>query len=190
VSQTDQPAAMRLQTARLHLIPMSPSQLRRYLYDLSSLEAELGLEVSQAIMAAPLRRAIGMKLAGGERLATADWLWVTYWLIVIRQSRFGAGLIGFKGLPDAQGNVEIGYGIDPVARRQGYVTEAVTALIQWAFQFDACQVIQADTLKTNLGSRRVLQKVGMTVYEETADKLFWRLEKGSWNRNSGRKPNR
>ncbi len=59
--------------------------------------------------------------------------WITYWLIRVPPEGFGAGLIGFKGLPDQNGVVEVGYGIDPEFRNFGYTTEALGGLIQWAF---------------------------------------------------------
>ena len=48
-----------------------------------------------------------------------DHPWLTFWLIVINDQRVGAGMVGFKGAPNAAGESEIGYGIDPVYRGQG-----------------------------------------------------------------------
>ncbi len=95
---------------------------------------------------------------------------------MIREPLFGAGLAGFKGLPDAAGEVEIGYGIDPICQGHGYMTEAARALIEWAFQSPTCRaVIAPNTL--NPASNRVLEKVGMVVYEETGTARSWRIDK-------------
>jgi RimJ/RimL family protein N-acetyltransferase len=76
------------------------------------------------------------------------------------------------------GEVEIGYGIAPEFGGRGYMTEAVRALIAWAFEHPDCHtVIAAGVLKTNLPSIRVVQKAGMTCYRATADMLFWRIRR-------------
>jgi ribosomal-protein-alanine N-acetyltransferase len=78
--------------------------------------------------------------------------------------------------------VEIGYGIDPYTRRQGYTTEAVQALIDWAFSHPECRSIVAPgTLKANIASNRVLEKVGMWVVDESADTLSWAITRPDWN---------
>ncbi len=102
--------------------------------------------------------------------------WYTYWLLIITKVPIGVGLAGFKGLPNEQGEVEIGYGIDPAYQKQGYTTEAVQAQIAWAFEEPACQsVVARDTKKSNVASLRVLAKVGMTQYQETEDAFYLRV---------------
>ena len=89
-------------------------------------------------------------------------------------------MVGFKGIPDHSGESEIGYGISPVFRGNGYMTEAVQALTAWAFGHEQCRAVVAlDVLRTNIASQRVLEKVGMHVYHETADTLDWRIEKAA-----------
>ena len=44
------------------------------------------------------------------------------------------GQVGFKGLPDEQGNVEIGFGFHPNYGGQGYATEMVRAQVAWALE--------------------------------------------------------
>ena len=51
------------------------------------------------------------------------------------------GTCAYKGKPDANGMVEIGYEIIPDYRLQGYATEAALALINHAFQFPGIQKI-------------------------------------------------
>jgi len=170
-----------LKTNRLELIPLSSAQLQRYLDSPDQLEQELNLHISRDVVTERVRRAIRMKI---EKMAAADekrFAWHTYWLIVIAESSFGAGLAGFKGLPDERGQVEIGYGIDPSCQGQGYITEAARALIRWAFEESAClSVVARDTKKWNTASLRVLTKVGMTVYEESEDAFCLRVERSAF----------
>jgi len=79
-----------------------------------------------------------------------------------RISRLADGLavggIGFKGRPDG-GSVEVGYGLVPSARGQGYAAEAVIALLGVATGQGLTKVI-ADTTLDNIASQRTLVRAG------------------------------
>jgi ribosomal-protein-alanine N-acetyltransferase len=165
-------------TERLRLIPLTLDQLRNYLADPGEVERQLKLEVSRDILTDRLRRAIEMKVAKMERADRAEHAWYTYWLIVVEEQHYGAGLAGYKGLPDEHGEIEIGYGIDGAYRNRGFMTEAVRGLIAWAFQDESCTaVIAPDTKRWNKASNRVLEKAGMRVYNETEGALDWRVDR-------------
>jgi len=169
---------MEIETERLRLIPLSMDQLQCCIGNPEAVEEEFGIEVSREIVTDRLRRAIGMKVAKMKCAAPSDHEWYTYWLIVVKVSRYGAGLVGFKGIPDRKGQVEIGYGIDPGYRNKGYMSEAVKRMIEWAFEDRRCRaVIAPDTKRWNVASHRVLEKVGMQVYSETETALDWRIDK-------------
>ena len=167
-----------LNTERLQLIALNARQLELYLEDPDCLEQELGIAVSRAVLTERAQRAIRIKLSKMINVPVSQHSWYTYWLLVINHLHVGAGLAGFKGFPDQQGEAEIGYGIDPTYQSRGYMTEAVQALITWAFEEQACHsIIAPDTKKSNLASNRILTKVGMRMYAETEDANFWRLDR-------------
>lgn len=85
------------------------------------------------------------------------------------------GEAGFKGLPDAGGQVEIGYGVSASHRGRGLATEAVVALCAWAFEHKAVTRIRAECLPDNEGSIRVLRRAGFTEANSDADMLRWTL---------------
>lgn len=176
-----------LETRRLRLIALTRDQLALLLDQPAALEPALGCTVSRAVLTDRVRRALQMKLAKLERAEPERHPWFTYWLIVVRARSFGAGLAGFKGFPDSAGAAEIGYGIDPAFQNQGYTTEAVQALLAWAFAEPACRsVVAPATLKTNPASERVLAKLGLSVYAETETSRSWRLEREHFrNRSAG-----
>ena len=175
---------MTVDTERLTLIPLTQDQLRLVLPDLDALERQLEGEIDPRIVDEAVIRAVRMKIDRMETIERHLHPWYTYWLIALREANLGVGLMGYKGEPCIQGKydhigeVEIGYGIAPDHRRQGYTTEAAHGLITWAFQDPECvAVIAADVLKTNIPSQRVLEKVGMMLYRETEETQFWRIDK-------------
>ena len=166
------------QSKHLNLIPLTLKQLDLYLADPQQLEQELGFPISRSVLTERVQRAIEIKVSKMTRVEERVHTWYTYWLVVVAKEPFGAGLVGFKGYPSEAGEVEIGYGIAPRCQGKGYTTEAVKALITWAFEEPDCKsVVAPDTKKRNVASNRVLEKVGMHVYEETDDALFWRLDR-------------
>ncbi|MGW4293294.1 GNAT family N-acetyltransferase [Micromonospora chersina] len=54
--------------------------------------------------------------------------------IVDRRTALVIGGIGFFGPPDALGLVELGYGVAPEVEGRGYATEALRALLAWAYR--------------------------------------------------------
>ena len=68
---------------------------------------------------------------------------------------------GFKGPPDDEGTVEIGYSLLPPYRNKGHTTEAVQALVSWAFERPEVARVIAEAQPGNTASIRVLQKAGL-----------------------------
>jgi [ribosomal protein S5]-alanine N-acetyltransferase len=100
-------------------------------------------------------------------------LWYRYWLIINVDDNVIIGGICFKGHPDQNGQVEIGYGIDENYQNRGYATEAVAELIDWSQKQSGVIKVTAETEKGNVSSQRVLQKCGMTKYDENEENYYW-----------------
>ena len=77
------------------------------------------------------------------------------------------GGIGFKGAP-RDGRVEVGYGLAPSARGQGYAAEALTALLTVAAGHGVSRVV-ADTDDDNLASQRTLERAGFRLTGANGD---------------------
>ena len=173
-----------IQAERIELIPLSQDQLKSYL-EKEELFARTVSRASRIILTPVLQKAIRMKLDKLNQASRDDIPWITYWLIKVPPDGFGAGLIGFKGIPNQTGIVEIGYGIDPSFRNQGYMTEAVLALFKWAFGDPRCQrIIAPNTDRSNLASNRVLEKAGMRIYTEGPNTLSWCIDKERYIQNN------
>lgn len=161
-----------LQTQRLHIIPLTLSQLQLCLNDLPALEAELGLPISRDVHTERVQAAIHKKIEKMTGMAEAHHPWQTYWLIAISENNFGAGLAGFKGYPDENGSSEIGYGIDPIYQNKGYMSEAVQALVNWALQNPFCMRVTATAVE-NPASRRLLEKLGARLVADDGKSTSW-----------------
>ena len=89
---------------------------------------------------------------------------------------------GYKGAPDKEGMVEIGYAIVPEYRRRGFASEAARGLASHAFSHPEVNLVQAHTLKDGTASIGVLKKLGMkyagTAHDpEEGEVLRWVMER-------------
>ena len=87
-----------------------------------------------------------------------DWNWYATWIIEKKDGTI-IGDLCFKGL-NADGSVEIGYGITEENQGQGYATEAVKAAASWALKQPRVCRVEAETEPENKKSQRVLEKCG------------------------------
>lgn len=99
------------------------------------------------------------------------------WFVINQENNTVIGDIGFKGKPNSENIVEIGYGIVPSAQGKGYATEAVQKLIDWAFSNKNINKIVAECLDENIPSIRVLEKLQMKRMGSENNMLKWQLEK-------------
>ncbi len=86
--------------------------------------------------------------------------WSFWYLVTAQAPNQLIGICGFKGRPDEQGSVEIAYSVLDDFRQQGFATEAVAALVAWAFSHFNVKEVCAETLPHLRQSIRVLEKNG------------------------------
>ena len=70
------------------------------------------------------------------------------------------GDVGFMGPPDETGAVSLLCAFAVPARGQGYATEALGALLEWASGQEGLTCVLADTTRSNHIARRLLERVG------------------------------
>ena len=85
------------------------------------------------------------------------------------------GDIGFHAPPDELGEVSIGFGIVPAARRRGYAVEALRVVLDWALGQPEVRSVHADTDLVNLASQRVLLGAGMQVVADEGDRKVYEI---------------
>ncbi|MET9441544.1 GNAT family N-acetyltransferase [Streptomyces sp. NPDC006610] len=86
--------------------------------------------------------------------------------VVRREDDRAIGGIGFHGSPDEDGRTEIGYDLTEPARGQGYATEALRTLADWALARDDVRSLFATVERDNPASRHVLARAGFTRVSE------------------------
>jgi ribosomal-protein-alanine N-acetyltransferase len=83
------------------------------------------------------------------------------WLVVRHDSGEAVGSVAFGGQPAGDGAVLIGYAMYPGSEGQGYATEAVKAMIEWAFAQPGVRTVRALAPVWNTPAVHVAEKVGM-----------------------------
>jgi RimJ/RimL family protein N-acetyltransferase len=90
------------------------------------------------------------------------------------------GLCSYKAPPDAEGDVEIGYGVAPERRRLGHATRAVSLIVEEAKRDERVRAVRAETALANLASQRVLEANGFVQtgrgMDDEGQTIVWRLE--------------
>jgi RimJ/RimL family protein N-acetyltransferase len=106
--------------------------------------------------------------------------WTHGWSVALRRAGGAVvGSCGYKGPPDADGVVEIAYGVHPAYRGRGYATEVAGALVGFAFDDARVRTVRAHTRPEANASGRVLTKCGFEQVGEVVDPedgLVWRWD--------------
>jgi [ribosomal protein S5]-alanine N-acetyltransferase len=158
---------LQLITERLELVAGTVKLARAELNDLTEFAELLGVPKPK-IWPPPLNDENSQRyfLASLEQAGPEDAGW-HLWFCVRREPRELVGGAGFKGGP-RDGVVEIGYSMLESEQRQGYGTEAVRALIGWAFRHPGVKMVIGHTLPELRPSIRVMEKCGFAFAGEGA----------------------
>lgn len=167
-------------TARLKLVPHNPAALLAL-----QESAEEFARLSGYPAAEGLRDMFGSEEVSPEwraqlKTATKPDPWKFGFALVHLASNSVIGAGGFTGAPDADGEVELAYGIVPSYEGQGYGTEAAEALLAYAIDSGQVKVVRAHTLPQLNASARILTKCGFQRAGEAQDHFagtVWRWEK-------------
>ncbi|KAA3663627.1 MAG: N-acetyltransferase [Chloroflexi bacterium] len=86
-----------------------------------------------------------------------------FWAAIEKHTREFLGWFSFRPDDNASGNVTLGYRLCKAAWGNGFATEGARALIDKGFAELGVNRVTATTYQDNLGSIRVMEKVGMTL---------------------------
>ena len=134
-----------IETKRLRLYPASQKQMEEFIE-------------TQTV---DVLKAAYTEMLNGCLAKPEQWEWYAIWMIELKNGTH-IGELCFKGL-SSEGIAEIGYGINDEYQGQGYASEAVKAVSEWAFQQPDVTALEAETDDENIASKRVLEKCGFVL---------------------------
>ena len=140
-----------IKTERLQIYPASENQMK------ACISAETDKEMKKAYS----------EMLEGCLNHPDQWDWYAMWMIELKDGTH-IGDLCFKGLAP-NGTTEIGYGILDDYQGQGYATEAVKAVLDWALQDPKVTTVEAETDPGNMASQRVLEKCGFVPNGKTGE---------------------
>lgn len=140
--------------------------------DLEGAAREMGVASVPEWMPGELHNFLAYRLGQLDRdPAEREWLGRAMVLTDESGTRRVIGSIGFHGRPDAQGRAEIGYGIDPHHRRQGLTSEAVRALLDWAYSKHGITRFVASVSPDNAASLGLIRNFGFVQVGQHMDEI-------------------
>lgn len=135
---------MKIETDRLFLYPISGQDLT------SIIESEKNPDLKQAYS----------EMLQGCINEPENKIWHTLWFMELKtQTSTIVGEFCFKGL-NADGMVELGYGLREGFCGKGYMTEAIKAIAEWAITQKGVTRIEAEAAPENEASQKVLVNAG------------------------------
>lgn len=172
-----------IKTSRLRLIPLDATMLTALEIGRPQLEEALGLQSSGLQLSSGMAEEIADALEFWREFTRTQpdhFYWGTNWEIVLEAENRTIGGIGMGGPPNRHGQVTVGYHIDVRRHRQGYGTEALAGLRDWAMQQPGCTSMIAFTPIDNLPSQKVLARCGFEIVEAVEEAgiscYCWRYE--------------
>jgi RimJ/RimL family protein N-acetyltransferase len=145
--------AFMIRAARLDLVLQTPEQVLAWVASLPAADrAEFSPEWLDRV-----------------RSTAAGDPWALGYAVIERASGVTVGGCSFKGPPDAEGVVEVAYGVDAPYRAGGFATEMTEALVAFAFTDGRVSRVRAHTKPDNAASARVLEKCGFRPIGDVID---------------------
>jgi len=164
-----------IETERLILRPLTYTQLLKYIKADHSLEKELELDETSRTISLELEEALEQTILPNVADQTRNYLYSTLWTVISKEKNKMVGDVCFFGEPNEDGEIEIGYGTYEEFRNQGFMTEAVGGMIEWAKGQPNVVSVVASTEKNNLTSTIVLERNNFIKIGDTESMLKWRL---------------
>ena len=165
-----------VETDRLILKPLTYLQLVKYINADNSLELELNIQSSSRTISPELKEALEQTILPNVADTSKDYLYSTLWIVILKDGNKMVADICIVGEPNANGEIEIGYGTYNEFQKQGLMTEAVGGMINWAKSQPKVNAIVASTEKDNIASYTVLLKNNFIKTGETETLFNWQLQ--------------
>ena len=158
-----------IETERLVLFPYTSENLKLFNDDLSLFEKEFGV-VYRGEELDHLLTDFLKKLEKEIESDKENYLFFTEFLIVLKENSHVIGSVDFKYVPK-DGVTEVGYGLNRDYEGHGYMTEALSAFLEFGKTL-GIKTVRADTLRDSIKSQNVLKRNGFVFLKED-NNLWW-----------------
>jgi RimJ/RimL family protein N-acetyltransferase len=162
-------------TKQLIIVPLTYSQLIKYVKCDNSLERELNLKEFPRIIPNELQEALENTIIPNVADTNKNYLYSTLWTAILKVENKMIGELCMMGEPNADGEVEIGYGIYSEYQNNGYMTEFLGGFVEWLKSQTKVKSILACTEKSNISSYRVLEKNMFFKIDEKDNLMKWKF---------------
>jgi [ribosomal protein S5]-alanine N-acetyltransferase len=165
-----------VETSRLMIIPLDPAQLELYLLAGGKFEKRFELQDNGRNVSPEVKKTVvDQSLPKIKAAGSYDYLFITFWIVIEKASKKIVAELGFKGVPNSMGEIEIGYGTMHQERGNGYMTEAVAGMLTWAKTEPPIRWILAETEETNIPSIRIMEKNNFILFNKKENMLWWKI---------------
>lgn len=148
----------KITTERLYLLPFTMKIAKEVMDGQFTSLAELGLKLGKGWPDEDLMECLPRIIGNLELVEEPSGF--ESWMVIDKENKTLIGDAGFKGQPNEEGVVDLGYSIVGAERRKGYAAEAATGLIEWAFKQPEVKVITARCAHVNEASTKTLTALG------------------------------
>lgn len=156
-------------------MPLTYDQLVKYTKCDNSLEDELQLNETSRTISPELKEAFEKTILPNVANKSKNYLFSTLWTAISKTENKMIGDLLIVGEPDAEGQIEIGYGTYDEFQNKGFMTEIVSGMIGWIRMQPSVKSVVASTEKTNAASYKVLEKNNFIKIGETETLSNWKL---------------
>ena len=164
-----------IETKRLIIKPLTYKQLVKYTKCDNSLEKELNLNETSRTISPELKEAFEQTILPKVADKSKNYLYSTLWTAISKIENKMVGDLCIVGEPNADGEIEIGYGTYDEFQGKGFMTEVVSGIIEWAKTQPKVKSIIASTEKTNTASFKVLEKNNFIKIGESETLFNWKM---------------
>ena len=158
-----------IESERLILMPFTAQSLALFNADVSAFEKLYGVKYCGEDLNGEYKSFL-KKIEQNIAADPENYLFFTVFSIIVKETGKIVGSIDFKYAPK-NSVTEVGYGLNPEYRGKGFMTEALSAFLNFGKKLGVKSVI-AETLKDNVKSQNVLRRCGFKVLCEDKN-ILW-----------------
>lgn len=148
---------MVIETKRLILYPLKEKEILNLINDLATFEKELKVKYDGEQLDTFFKKILFTQYEKIKENPN-DYLFNTFFMIIRKSDRVIVGSIDYKNVDKQNSQTEIGYGLNEKYQGNGYMTEIVNKLVEFAFSHLGLIKVVAETEVDNNKSQKVLER--------------------------------